>query len=422
MNQIDALVPRGLLNLGDKNLSLNANPEGFSHIRVQLSSGLVTNIEAVSRSSKLPNQIILPRLVEPHSHLDKTFSWGEFSNFSGNYFDALDANFSEHKTRTNLSVSKRAERALALALENGIRAIRTHVDSFGSINEPSWEALIHLKEKWSRYIELQFVALSPVEFWSTSEGRKFASDIASLGGLLGGVVLPPFNGSSFKRHLANMLSLADELGCGVDFHIDESDKYPAAGLRQLLIVLDGMNIEIPVTCSHLSSLGLLPIDQIRRFADRLAIHRVGVVALPLSNGWLLGGRRSLNPNLRPFAPIDHLQKAGVIVGVGGDNVRDAWFPGGSYDILSLMAFSLPFAQMAPWERLGLAPFTTSPANLMNLVWDGTFYEGCPASFLLIEGNSWTDVISFGVRRKVIINGVLLEEGENFTFNSPKLFD
>ena len=97
------------------------------------------------------------------------------------------------------------------------------------------------------------------------------------------------------------------------------------------------------------------------------------------------------------------------VALGGDNVQDPWFPGGNFDPLSLMSFALPIAQLAPWERLGLAPFTTAPAYLMELEWDGTFKLGGPADFVLLEARSWSEALSKPPQRKVLINGDWFDE-------------
>ena len=69
-----------------------------------------------------------------------------------------------------------------------------------------------------------------------------------------------------------------------------------------------------------------------------------------------------------------------------------------------MATSLPLAQLAPWERLGLAPFTTTAAELMSLEWDGTFQVGGPAEFMLLEAASWSEALSTPPKRQVLMAG------------------
>ena len=105
--------------------------------------------------------------------------------------------------------------------------------------------------------------------------------------------------------------------------------------------------------------------------------------------------------LKPLAPIRALQRAGVTVAVGADNVADPWFPAGDLDPLSLMAAALPLTQLAPWERLGLAPFTSAPALAMGLTWTGLLEAGAPADLLVLEATDWSDVLRRPQRRVLV---------------------
>ena len=84
------------------------------------------------------------------------------------------------------------------------------------------------------------------------------------------------------------------------------------------------------------------------------VNHICVVAA-LTNAWLLARQPGVTPTTRPLAPIRCLQRSGVCVAVGCDNVADPWYPAGGFDPIALMARSLPLAQLAPWQRLGLAP-------------------------------------------------------------------
>ena len=129
-----------------------------------------------------------------------------------------------------------------------------------------------------------------------------------------------------------------------------------------------------------------------------------MVALPLTNGWLLGQSPEATPLRRPLAPIRQLQRAGVRVAVGGDNVADPWFPAGDFDPLALMASCLPLAQLAPWQRLGLSPFTTAASAVMRLGWDGRIGCDAPADLIVLEADSWSEALRRPPERRVLIGG------------------
>ena len=105
-----------------------------------------------------------------------------------------------------------------------------------------------------------------------------------------------------------------------------------------------------------------------------------------------------------MAPIRQLQAAGVTVAVGGDNVQDAWFPGGDFDPVELIRFATVGSQLLPWQRAGLAPLTTAPARLLNLEWDGVLRIGGPADLVVLAARSWTEVLARNPQRRVMRGG------------------
>jgi cytosine deaminase len=254
-------------------------------------------------------------------------------------------------------------------------------------------------------VELQLVALAPLAHWSSAEGLALARQVAAAGGLLGGVLGPPFARSrSDRADLAALLALAERLGLGIDLHIDEADQQPARGLRLLLKVLGDRPAPVPITCSHAASLALLPPGPLQWLAERMAAAELAVVALPLTNLWLLGRRPGQVPLQRPQAPWPLLQRAGVTLAFGADNVQDPWYPAGDGDPLELLRLAPLTSHLWPGGRRGLAPFTTAPARLLGLGWDGVVRPGAPADLLLLEAGSWGELLARCPQRRLLRAG------------------
>ena len=399
-----AWVPTGLLDLDPGSSLPISNAEGLTAVQLRWDRGQLLAPIPLDPPNVSPEALVLPRLVDAHVHLDKAFTWSSHPNPSGTYLGALNANLKEHATRTEEAVYLRGEQSLQRAFECGVRAMRTHIDSGGPGARPSWDALLALQQDWRQRIHLQCVALVPLEFWSSSEAEDLAVQVAECGGCLGGVLAPPRATAATADQLEVLLRLADRLGCGIDLHIDEGEQHPAAGMRQLLRALGHCPVDVPVTCSHASSLALLPPRRLDRLAEAMAEAALQVIALPLTNAWLLARSEHATPLQRPQAPIRQLQRRGVTVAVAGDNVADPWFPGGDFDPLALLAATLPLTQLLPWQRLGLAPFTTAPASLLQLEWDGRIGAGAPADLIRIDGDSWSDLLRPSPRREVLVNG------------------
>jgi len=56
----------------------------------------------------------------------------------------------------------------------------------------------------------------------------------------------------------------------------------------------------------------------------MAKKNIKVIALPLTNFWLLNRSNKTTSLKRPVAPIKQLQKSHVDVSLGSDNVQDPW--------------------------------------------------------------------------------------------------
>jgi cytosine deaminase len=190
--------------------------------------------------------------------------------------------------------------------------------------------------------------------------------------------------------------------------VDEAATAPAHGLHTLVTLLEQGRPPVPITCSHASSMGLLAPEPQRRLAERLAALELAVVTLPTTNFWLLGRRGELTTAERPLAPVRALQRAGVPVALGADNVQDPWYPGGDFDPLALLRLSHRAAHSSLWSRQGLMPFTTVPARLLGLAWDGVLRPGAPADLVITNAHSWSELLARPPQRRVLRAGQWLE--------------
>ncbi len=399
----EVLIPRSLCLIEDFD-NLIIDEEDLCSISITWENGFVSELKPLK--NKKPKNILFPRFVETHSHFDKSFTWGDFPNLESNYEGALSVNLEEHKTRTTEKVIKRVEKSLILAIKNGYRAIRSHIDTYQSQSFDVWIELFKLQKKYSSKLTLQFVALAPLEFWDTSNGEDLAKILSFYGGILGGVVVPPFNKKETSKFLSKMLLLASKHKLEIDLHIDESSIQPGAGINVLLKTIDKLKISIPITCSHLSSLIALKESEIAHIGKKMAEKNIKVVALPLTNFWLLNRKKKSTSLKRPVAPIKQLQKSHVDVSIGSDNVQDPWYPFGNFDPFYMMSCSIPMLQLNPWERMTLSSIFLAPSRLLNLKWDGLIEKGCPADFVILDAKRWADVFSSTLKRKVFIKGHL----------------
>lgn len=388
---------------------LDPDGDGLVNLALTIDGATVASIEPLSRTATSHLPLALPAAVEPHCHLDKAFTWSQVPNHRGTIAGALDANVQEHRSRSPAVVADRINRALQTAWRQGYRALRSHLDLGMAGSQATWEAVTHTWDAWSDRLQLQAIALAPLELWSTAAGINLARRLARLGGGLGGALdHHSVQGIPWPRQLGQLLRLAADYGCMVDLHMDETCDPRSRCLEGLLDVLEQDPLPVSVTVSHGCSLAQHTPEQLRRTAERLAALHISLVSLPTTNLWLQDHSSSRRaPRLRGLAPIHELQDGGVTVAIGGDNVADPWFPGGNFDPVELWRFAVPVTHLHPWEQRGLTPFTSAPAQVLGLAWDGILCNGCPADLILTETSSWQGVLATPQRLRVLRDGIWL---------------
>ena len=155
--KLEVLIPRSLCEI-ENTENLKVDDENLASVFVAWEKGIVSELKPIINENKKPKKILLPRFVETHSHLDKSFTFKEFPNFKSNYQESLLVNLEEHKTRTTKKVLERAEKSLNLALKNGYRAIRSHIDTYETQDSNIWEELFKIQKEYASKLKLQYVA------------------------------------------------------------------------------------------------------------------------------------------------------------------------------------------------------------------------------------------------------------------------
>jgi cytosine deaminase len=146
-----------------------------------------------------------------------------------------------------------------------------------------------------------------------------------------------------------------------------------------------------VTFSHGCALSILESGERARVIDALARARITVICLPTTNLYLQD-RQECAPQRRGLAPLRDRTHAGVPFRLASDNVRDAFFPYGSADLLDVAQLIVTAGQI------------DDPQLLLQGICGGrdTIRAGNEASFLLVRGSSLVQVVSERPRERIRI--------------------
>ena len=318
--------------------------------------------------SDLGGRILLPRLVEPHCHLDKCHTVSRLGPVGGDLHRAIEKQQSDRSHWTRDDLRERAGRGLAELGSSGCGAVRTHIDwdtdrTPAGTTPLAWDVMGERAEQASPHMVVQRCALLSLEKF---DDRSYVSGVARLlsatEGVLGVFVLGQ---AHMARRLRRVIELAEQFALALDFHVDESLEHAPEGLDTIARTVIETGFAGPVLCGHACALMNLEGDPLKRLVETLARSGISIVALPGTNLYLQG-RIEGTPQRRGVTRVRELSDAGVRVAFGSDNVADAFCPVGRLDPMHALALAVLTAHLDPPFGPWLMSVTTSARQAIGL--------------------------------------------------------
>jgi cytosine deaminase len=365
-------------------------------------------VKAIAPSTQPARGTLLSGLVDAHAHIDKNYTVREVGAAQGDLFAAIGRMAAHRAGWTADALRTRMTRALGDAWRSGTRALRTHLD-WGEASAPASLAVFEeLREAWRGRIELQFVALTPLDlFADAAAGERVARTVKRADGVLGAFV---YRNEGIVHKLGRVFDLAQEHGLALDFHVDEGLDRQATGLRTIAQLAIARGLAGRVTCGHACSLSVQDDAAAHDTLALCAQAGIHLVALPTTNLYLQGAW-DRTPVERGITRIREAAALGVRASLATDNVQDAFYPYGSYDLVETFGLGVQMAHLAPASEW-LDAITVSPAKALRLAWDGRIAPDCPADLVLLAAADEYELLDpRGRRRTVIRAGRIVEDTE-----------
>ncbi|MFP4043712.1 MAG: amidohydrolase family protein [Rhodosalinus sp.] len=345
---------------------------------------------AGARLSLAPSQatgggLVLPLMADAHVHLDKTFTVDRMPGRPSTLFEAIEMMSRDAEGWTEADLHARAGAGLERAFAHGTGAMRSHVDWTAPKAPLAWGVLNELAQDWRGRVELQLASLSPLDLLAEA-GEGIARRVARDGGVLGAFV---YRNARLPEKLGRVFDLAERHGLSLDFHVDEGLEPEAQGIDAIVAETARRGFGGRVLCGHGCALSVRPEDDVRAVLDRAGAAGLALTVLPTTNMWLQDNRPGLTPRLRGLAPFKEARASGVEVLFASDNVRDAFYPHGDYDMADVLRATVLGAQLDPADWLGAV--TTDAAR-----WCGAVHaieDGGPADFIWHDASDPDDLVS-----------------------------
>ncbi|MEM6488083.1 MAG: cytosine deaminase [Pseudomonadota bacterium] len=347
-------------------------------------------------------RIVLPGLVDGHTHLDKGHIWPRTPNPDGSFPAALAAAGADRAARwTGEDVARRMDFALRAAHAHGTVAVRTHLDSVDARAASSWDAFAAAREAWAGRIALQAAALTVLEGVDTPAYAAIADLVAGHGGVMGAVVWGP--GAPQSGALGRFFELAGSRGLDADFHADENLEPTSDSLRAIADAVLETGYAGRVAVGHACSLAVQPEAEALTTLDRVAEAGIALISLPLCNQYLQDRVPGRTPRLRGVTLVHEARARGIPVAFASDNTRDPFYAYGDLDMLEVWREAVRIAHLDHPVGAWPAAFGPVPAAIMG-VEAGLIAPGRPADLILTGARDWTALHARPQADRVVLRG------------------
>lgn len=344
-------------------------------------AGAAGNKTTAAQAWDLDGALVLPGLVDAHTHIDKCFTRRRVGSMEPGLLGAINAMMQDRQHWTPADVHDRASRALQWAWEAGVVHLRTHCDWWEADAQPlAWSVLRDLANEWADRLVVERVSLMPLHLFRKPESaRRLAATIADSGpgAMLGGFI---HTSNWDPQALRNLVQAARHYELAIDLHIDEELDPTACGLATLAELLREIPLPGRVVCGHACALSAQ--DDAISLATLDAVARVPItlVALPGTNLLLQDAATDRTPRQRGITRIKEARARDIPVLIASDNVQDPFCPLGSFDPLEALGLGTLAAQLdspfdawtdsvcrRDWLRAGESTLPLMPGTAADLI-------------------------------------------------------
>lgn len=389
-----ALLPRNVRPLGGAAVDVLARDGTVDAI----GPGLAAPEGAVVEDGA--GALLLPGLVEGHTHLDKTL-WGLpwYRNDVG--LELTDKIDNERRFRATTNHDAGAA-SLAMAkrfLANGTTAIRSFVDVDTDAGLRHLHGLLDTRAAMAKLQRIQVVAF-PQSGILRRPGTEALLDGAMAAGadVVGGLD-PCGIDRDPVRHLDIVFGLAQKHGRPIDIHLHEPGEMGAFSLDLILERTAALGLRGGVVISHGFCLGMVEPALRDRLLSRMAAWDVAIAT-------------TASPS-RPLPTVPMCRQAGVTLFAGNDGIRDTWGPYGTPDMLERAMIVGLRSNLRRDEELGWALETITSAGARGCGFQGFgLGPGCRADLVLVRAETVAEAIVARPARALVISAgaVVAREG------------
>lgn len=299
---------------------------------IALESVLEEDLISNERKIDARGRLLIPGLIEPHIHMEKAMLLHRMPKEAASLQEAIAMTV---KLKEGFTKQDMIARSLDVAFRlssYGVTTARCHVEVDPVLGLSAIESLLEVKDRVSDRMDLNIVAFPQEGIYAAPGTAELMKEAVKLGAdAVGGIT---YMDPDLDEHLSFVFRLAAEYDLPLDFHADFSLDPCDRGIMQIARRTKEFGYEGRVAAGHVTSLGAMPREEAVFCAQQIAESGVHIITLPATDLYM-NGRQDTDNVRRGLTPVRLLLDQGVNVLYGANNIRNAFTPFGTGNVMDI---------------------------------------------------------------------------------------
>jgi len=227
------------------------------------------------------------------------------------------------RASTVSDIKERIKRALDFQIKQGCKLTCTFVDAYDAVGHKAIDAALEVKEEFKDKITM-LIATQPLNGLIDDKARALFEEITAKADIVGG--LPSKDRPNDEKHLDYLFEIAKKLNKSVYVHIDQENNPNERDTEKLISAVKRHGYEGRTVAVHTISTSAQPKEYRMKIYKEMAELGIAVVVCPSAALSMRQLDQYQAPVHNSIANVPEMLEAGVLVGLGIDNIADFYEP------------------------------------------------------------------------------------------------
>ena len=256
----------------------------------------------------------------------------------------------------------RIRTALDSLIDQGCKITCTFVDAYEAVGHKAIDAAVAVKEEYKDKITM-LIATQPLDGLIDEKARALYEEITAKADIAGG--LPSKCRPKEEEHLDHLFKIAKKLNKPVHVHIDQENNPNERDTEKLIAAVKRHGYQGRTVAVHVLSVSAQPKEYRKEIYKQLAENKIAVIVCPTEVINMVQLDQYIAPVHNSIANVPEMLEAGVLVGLGVDNVSDFYGPFTECDMWFETRMMMEACRYYIWDNV-VKVASSNGAKILNI--------------------------------------------------------